>query len=348
MKKPKVAILAVASHSGEIGGAERMFTGLCQALCDIGLDATVVAEPGIERDIGSILDSYRRFYDLDLSRFDGVISAKAPSYAARHPNHICYLMHTMRVFYDMFDQEFPDPPSELCDQRCFIQSLDTVLLSHRRLKGILAIGAEVAERLERYNGIQANGFMRHPSTLSGLYAGRSDYIFLPGRLHRWKRVDLAIDAVRRSSAPLRLVIAGDGEDMDFFRRRAGGDCRIEFMGRVSEQRLVQLYADAVAVAFVPRAEDLGLVTLEAFGCGKPVITCTDSGEPARIVRDGVTGYVCPPDAVAIAGAMEAAAADPVRAEAMGAAGRASVSDITWENVARKLASMLGFATELSS
>jgi glycosyltransferase involved in cell wall biosynthesis len=257
-------------------------------------------------------------------------------------------MHTMRVFYDMFEREFSHPSQDLLEQRRFTQSLDTALLSRPRLKGVLTIGAEVAERLARYNGLEADGFLRHPSTLDRLHEGRFDYLFLPGRLHRWKRVDLVIDAVRQSSAPLRLVIAGDGEDADAFRKRAAGDPRVEFLGRVSEERLVQLYADAAAVLFVPKAEDLGLVTLEAFACGKPVITCTDSGEPARIVRNGETGHVCAPDPAAIACAMETVTADPVRAKAMGAAGRASAANITWVNVARKLASALGFSGNISS
>jgi len=42
----------------------------------------------------------------------GVISTKAPGYMIRHRNHICYLQHTMRVFYDMFDVEFPKASAE--------------------------------------------------------------------------------------------------------------------------------------------------------------------------------------------------------------------------------------------
>ena len=41
-----------------------------------------------------------------------------------------------------------------------------------------------------------------------------------------------------------------------------------------------------AVVFPPFNEDYGFVTVEAFMCGKPVITCRDSGGPAELVRDG--------------------------------------------------------------
>jgi glycosyltransferase involved in cell wall biosynthesis len=338
---PRVAIVAPSSPSGEIGGAERLFTGLNDALTGLGLATELVTLPCNESSFTQILGSYLSFYDLDLSRFDGVISTKAPTYAVRHRNHVGYLVHTMRVFYDMFETEFRESSINLLEQRQFIQSLDSRLLSPFRLKSLFSVGAEVANRLQRYNGRQAK-CLRHPTTLTGFREGNFDYFFLAGRLHRWKRVDLAIDAVLASEAPLRLVISGDGEDADSFRQRARGDRRIEFVGRVSEERLLDLYANAAAVLFVPKSEDLGLVTLEAFLGGKPVITCSDSGEPARIVRHGVSGFVVDPEARSISASMEKIAADPSLAREMGAAGLASIADVTWPHVATTLTRALGF------
>ena len=60
-----------------------------------------------------------------------------------------------------------------------------------------------------------------------------------------------------------------------------------------------------AVMFPPFNEDYGFVTVEAFMCGKPVITCRDSGGPAELVRDGESGYVTDAHPEAIAAAMRA-------------------------------------------
>ena len=60
--------------------------------------------------------------------------------------------------------------------------------------------------------------------------------------------------------------------------------------------LADLYADALLVPFVPKHEDYGLITIEAFKSGKPVLTCTDSGETLEFVRDGHNGYVVEPNA----------------------------------------------------
>lgn len=341
-------MVAAGSARGELGGAERFFTGLTQALCDVGFDAELVAVPSDESSFEAIQRSYLRFYDLDLSRFDGVISSKAPSYALRHPNHVCYLQHTMRVFYDMFDLEFPHPSQDLLEQRHFIRLLDTALLRAPHTRKLLAIGQEVSDRLKLYNGLEAEEIIHHPTTLGGLHEGAFDYFFLPGRLHRWKRVGLAIAAMRETTMPARLLISGDGEDAEMFRTQADGDGRIVFLGRVSDRQLADLYADARAALFVPMREDMGLITFEAMNSGTPVITVTDSGEPANIVRDGETGLVCAPEPGALAAAMEKLWAQPELAQAMGAAGRASIAHITWENVALRLGHALGFGKFLAT
>jgi glycosyltransferase involved in cell wall biosynthesis len=340
---PRIAIVAPSSASGEIGGAERLFAGVCKALTDFGFASEVVSRPIGGGDFNNVLRSYLTFHDLNLDAFDGVVSTKSPTYAVHHRNHVCYLVHTMRIFYDMFDWERLRPSEEQLLQRRFIQQLDARLLSPKRLKALISIGAEVSERLRIYNDRHAP-FLRCPTTLAGLRGGLFDYIFVPGRLHRWKRVHLAIDAVRSTDLPLRLVIAGEGEDEDNLRRRANGDARIDFVGRVSEDSLLELYANALTVIFPPRSEDLGLVTFEAFLAGKPVITCLDSGEPARIVQHGVSGFIAAPSAQSIAEYMRRLANDSSLASDMGAAGRASIVGNTWQGVAIQLAAALGFAS----
>jgi len=342
MTRPKVAIVAASSGIGEVGGVERLYAGLRNALDSAGLETEIVPTVSDESDFEQIKRSYLRFYDLDLSGFDGVVSTKAPSYAIRHPNHVGYLVHTMRVFYDMFETEFPDPSATLLEQRQRIHQLDTAALAPQRLRHLYTIGHEVKERLRHHNGLDAE-VLHHPTTLGGLRQGKYEYILLPGRLHRWKRVDLMIAAMKLVRQPIKLLITGTGEDQAFFETLADGDPRIRFLGRVSEDDLRALYADALAVAFVPKREDLGLITLEAFGSGKPVITCTDSGEPSRLVRHEESGFVSRPDASAIAGWVERLAQNPELAATMGSRGQASVAHITWDRIGTVLAGALGFA-----
>jgi glycosyltransferase involved in cell wall biosynthesis len=340
-----VAIVASLSASGEQGGAERFFVGLKEALWQAGLAAQIVEVYNNESNFEQIKKSYLRFYDLDLAAFDGVVTAKAPSYVLRHQNHVCYLMHTIRVFYDMFESTFRNPTHEILEQRRLIHALDTTAL--QRSRRLFAIGEEVAERLRRFNGIEAK-VLHHPTSLKGLHEGLFGHFLLPGRLHRWKRPDLAIRAMRFVNAPVELIVTGTGEDEEQFRRLAAHDPRIRFMGRVSDESLAELYAGALAVIFVPSREDFGLVTLEAFQSAKPVITCTDSGEPARLVRDGMSGFVCAPDPVHIAARMERFASRPDLAAEMGRFGGKSIADIGWERVAKTLTGALGLAREAAA
>ena len=64
---------------------------------------------------------------------------------------------------------------------------------------------EVAQRLRAYNGLDAD-VVHPPSTLPGLHEGPFTHLLAPGRLHPWKRVDLAIRAMRFVKAPVKLVI----------------------------------------------------------------------------------------------------------------------------------------------
>ena len=85
----KVAIIATASASGEMGGAERFHDGLRNSLCVYDVDVQIVPVIPDESSFQAILQSYLKFYDLDLTIFDGIITTKAPAYVARHPTHVC-------------------------------------------------------------------------------------------------------------------------------------------------------------------------------------------------------------------------------------------------------------------
>jgi glycosyltransferase involved in cell wall biosynthesis len=341
MSDRRIAVLATGSGAGETGGAERLYVGLRDALCGLGAQAEIVALISDESSFEAIEETYLRFYDLDLSRYDGVISTKAPGYLVRHRNHVCYLMHTMRVFYDMFDVEYPKATASLRDQRRQIQEMDTAALRSPRTRQRFVIGHEVQERLKKFNGLDSE-VLYPASTMTGFRTGEYRHLFMPGRLHRWKRADLMISAMRHVQAPVQLLISGTGEDEVGLKRLASGDPRVRFLGRVTDAELLDLYANALMVPFVPLREDFGFVTLEAFHSRKPVITCVDSGEPARIVQNNVTGFVCSPEPKALAERIEILCRDPQLARRLGDGGAESVEHIRWSNVATTLLSALGF------
>lgn len=333
--------MAVSNASGEQGGAEKFYQALTRALCDAGVHAEQLNILGDESTFEAIEETYLRFYDLDLTAYDGVISTKAPGYIVRHLNHITYLQHTIRAYYDMFDTVFPNVTPEILRQRKQILLLDAGALSFPRTQKVFVIGHEVRNRLQKFIGIDSE--VLHESLVDEVFqCGQyGDYIFMPGRLHRWKRVDLIIKAMRYVQSPIKCKIAGIGEHEDEYRALAGDDGRIELLGRVSEEELVSLYSNALAVPFVPIREDFGLVTIEAFRSGKPVLTCSDSGEPTFFVQNGINGFVCPPDPEAIAKRLDYFYNNKKRTMEMGMNGKRSVENLTWGNISKKLLGALG-------
>lgn len=330
----RVAILAPESTSGEAGGAERFYQGLLLAIKKRVGHAELISLPTDESTFECIRSNYDQWSALDLSSFDMVVSTKAPTYAVNHPRHVLYLVHTIRVFYDMFDEVFPDANDTLLEQRKTIHSIDTVAIG--KIKKCYAIGYEVANRLKKWNSVDAE-VMHPPLGIDVFKQGRSeDYFFMPGRLHSWKRVDLAIRAVRLSKCPLKLVIAGTGEAEAELKALAADDPRIVFLGKVSDDELIELYSKALAVIFVPLREDYGYVTLEAFKSGKPVITCTDSGEPLQFIKNGESGFICDPDPKSISSTMEQAISAKEKMIEMGRNGMKSTAHITWKNIANTL------------
>jgi glycosyltransferase involved in cell wall biosynthesis len=91
----------------------------------------------------------------------------------------------------------------------------------------------------------------------------------------------------------------------------------DFLGRVSDTELVELYAHARALV-MPNVEEFGIAGVEAQAAGRPVLAASGGGASETVI-EGVTGHLLPPDDVtALAEAMADAdldALDPDRISA---------------------------------
>lgn len=326
------------------GGAEAHVRSLVDRLRAAGFETDLVSVPFKWYPKEEILAHAAAWRLLDLSESNGrpvdlVIATKFPSYFVRHPNKVVWLIHQYRAAYELCGTPYSDfahtePDVEL---RGRLHALDREMLGECRRR--YANSANTAARLRRYNGLDAEP-LHHPPRLAGRLRHESygSYVLSVGRLETVKRVDLAVDAMRHADEPLRLVVAGEGTQGELLRRRAaaaGVSSRVEFLAHVSDDELVDLYANALAVVYPPYDEDYGYVTLEAFLARKPVVTATDSGGALAFVEDGVSGFVCEPRAEAFAEAFNAVA-DRRRARALGDAGHDRARTITWDGVVEKL------------
>src|SRR5262249_4573469 len=217
--------------------------------------------------------------------------------------------------------------------------MDTAALSECR--ALYTISRNVAERLSRYNALRGVPLYPPPHHL-GRYRtdGFGDYLFYAGRLDRLKRLDLAIDAMRRVRSGAKLKIAGAGPLEGELRKQIDGlgvADRVELLGFVSPEELIALYAGCRAAYYAPLNEDYGYVTVEAFLSRKPVLTTSDAGGVLASVSPEETGLVTEATPEAIAAGIDALWRWPeARLRDMGEAGRARVEDISWDRVIDRL------------
>ncbi|MGH3131995.1 MAG: glycosyltransferase family 4 protein, partial [Gaiellaceae bacterium] len=261
------------------GGAEILAERLTRELEARGHEADLVTVPFKWYPAERVLTQAFLWRLLDLEEVDGrpvdlVIATKFPSYVVRHPNKVVWLVHQFRQAYELDRTDlgqFGEAPAERALRRA-VQRLDRTALGEARR--LCAISRNVAERLERTTGLEAEVVLPPPQDLRYRCEAYEDFFLSVGRLDRAKRVDLFLEAVASDPA-LRCVIVGDGPDrerLEGLARRHGLDGRAEFVGRADEETLAGLYARCRAVFYAPVDEDYGMVPYEAFLSEKPVVT----------------------------------------------------------------------------
>jgi glycosyltransferase involved in cell wall biosynthesis len=279
----------------------------------------------------------------DGEQVDHVISLRYPSYAVRHPSHVSWLNHTMREYYDLWD-EFSarlSPQGRLKEtvRRLLIHAADSYLLRHN-VKKLFVQSKTIQARMTAWQGLTPAVLYPPPPQRDYRCDGYGDYLFFTSRLAPLKRADLALRALAEPTArAVRLVVSGEGEEaprLVSLARDLNVDSRVTFTGRLTESALVDHFARCRAVVFIPKSEDYGFVTVEAFASGKAVLTTTDSGGPAELVKEGETGVMADPTPASVAAGYARLMDSPAAAESMGEWARAWVQTLTWAETVRKL------------
>jgi glycosyltransferase involved in cell wall biosynthesis len=271
-----------------------------------------------------------------------VISLRYPAYAVRHPQHVCWLNHTMREYYDQWDA-FSGTLSRRAlvkerTRRRFIWTADRYLLT-RRVRKLLVISRTVQQRLLN-RGIASDVLYPPPPPRPYRCDDYEPWLFAVSRFTPLKRMPLIVEALAQpAAAGIRCVLAGEGPDTERVARaiaQHGLEDRVVLAGRLDDDALVDRLARCRGVVFVPFEEDYGFVTVEAFASARPVITTVDSGGPAELVRDAVNGLVTSPDPASLAEAMRRLIDDRAAAERLGEEGRRTADAMTWAAVVERL------------
>lgn len=292
-------------------GAERTFAAIAELFREAPIFTLLYDEPGTGgrfsgrsittsplQHLGVSQSSFRRLlplYPLAVERLHlpasevVLSSSSAFAHGVRVPAgavHVCYCYTPFRYAWYEEDRAVAETSPAL--RRLLRSQLRRVrrwdLSASGRVDAYIAISQLSRERIKRYYGRDAT--VIHPPVETHRFAGGDpgESLLIVSELVRHKRLHIALEAARRAHAPVRVV--GSGPDHAALREAYP---EAEFLGRMTDEDLVRLYAEARAVV-VPSMEEFGIVAVEAQAAGRPVIAAAAGGALETVI-DGQTGIL---------------------------------------------------------
>ena len=204
--------------------------------------------------------------------------------------HVCYCHTPFRYAWHEREAALARTPRPL--RRPLARTLERIrewdARAASRVTRYVANSRLTQERIERFYGRGAE--VVHPPVDVARFqpappGAIGDHLLLVGELVAHKRPELALEAARRSGCAIKVV--GGGPERRRLQRLYGQSA--DFLGRIGDRELAELYARALALV-VPGVEEFGIVSVEAQAAGRPVIALADSGA-AECVADGETGVL---------------------------------------------------------
>ena len=313
------------------GGAELQVEQLVRALRENGFETETVALPFQDYPHERLIRSASAWRLLDLDA-DVVITTKFPSYFVSHPNKITWLFHNYRGVYDLQGTPYSGYSRNRPDD---LQLIEWVHKNDREFlqesKKLLTISVNVRNRLRKFLDLDAEVLYAPPPLKDRIRCDAYErFIFAAQRLDSYKRTDLLIRALALVQNDVRAVIAGTGPEeakLHALAKEIGVEDRIDFVGKINDEQLIDYYAKCRLVFFAPFDEDYGLTTLEAFYARKPVVTANDSGGTLEFVEHQVNGWIAEPEPKSMATGIQQVLE---LAEKMGEAGYQKVKHLSWE------------------
>jgi glycosyltransferase involved in cell wall biosynthesis len=292
-------------------GGEKVLDALCRLLPDADIftlfcdPAALSEEVRRHRIVTSFLNPLRRSYrsllplmpmaleSFDLRGYDLVVSSESgPAKGVLTDSttrHVCYCHTPMRYLWDLYPayrNEFT--ASRL--RRVLMTPLSNYLrlwdyASAARVDRFIANSGNVRARI--WKTYRRTADVIHPpvDVESFYWKPAEDYFLIVSELVPYKRIDTAVRLFSRTGR--RLRIAGAGPEWKSLRRIAAPN--VEFLGRVSDSDLRELYARCRAF-LLPGEEDFGITPVEALASGKPVVALGRGGALETVPSFGGVFY----------------------------------------------------------
>ena len=200
-----------------------------------------------------------------------------------------------------------------------------------------------------YNGINCRRYdgWVDPAAVRGLYGvdPMDPLVLFVGRVVYQKGPDLLVEAIRHIlsyHSNAKFIFVGDGEmrwSVEEQTKSAGVNHATRFVGYCNGWRLIDLYKASDIVCVPSRNEPFGIVILEAWSAGKPVVASSNGG-PGEIVWHEINGLKIYPNSDSVAWGIGTLFEDFEYARWMGRNGRVAVETaFSWESIADQVVSV---------
>jgi len=200
-----------------------------------------------------------------------------------------------------------------------------------------------------YNGIcywNFDGWI-DPAAVRKMYdIGPMDpMVLFVGRMTSQKGPDLLVEAipfVLNYHHNAKFILAGEGDmraGVEERARQLGVNHAVRYFGYLDRWKLIDLYKACDCVCMPSRNEPFGIVILEGWSAGKPVVAC-DTGGPSEIVWHDVNGYKVFPTPDSIAWGIGTLFSDFDHARWMGRNGRVAAETVfSWDRISDEVAAV---------
>jgi glycosyltransferase involved in cell wall biosynthesis len=243
------------------------------------------------------------------------------------------------VFYDGFARWIRDAEAAGCHNANVVIAVSHFLADElRRMYEVPDWKIHVVPNGVSYHAF--DGFI-NPAEVKGRYGigPLAPTIFSAGRMTAQKGMDMLVEAVPlvlASYPDAKFIISGSGPEKDTVVRRAyevGAAGAIIFLDTLPRWQYIDIIRSVDIVVVPSRNEPFGIVVLEAWAAGKPVVA-TLAGGPREFIWHDVNGFLVNTDPAGLAHGIGSLLADHEHCRALGANGRKAVEDkYNWDTVA---------------
>ena len=343
----RVAVLLTIGHF-ILGGGEKMANDLVYNLKKYGHRAR-------RYDImfsGTRLNHFNRgqlsSYMTRLDDVDLVIPLVPVNCSVNHPNVVPWLLGQGKGIYEFFNDEqhgFGNYGGEGKVIRDLTIAAESASL--QKLPRVYTISPRVKELLKKYNNVDSEVLVL-PIEKDGDFFCKEygDFVFYHSRFLSQKRQHLAVEAMRYTKTPVKLVVAGADNHTDYVNRIRNfidtHDLKDKvqlLVGYFTHEQKINWLSTCLGGFYLGEDEDYwAITTTEVMLSKKPVIAPTDTGATKYVVKDGVTGFQPEGTPQAVAEAIDKLYLDKKAAKRMGEEGYELINKISpsLETVVRTL------------